>query len=97
MQTQRQQAPDREGLRTYAQLLAALVKHAPGGFPNQSLLSDVWTTFNQAYNIRSASFPSAKSRRAWANECADAVRLATKRLVDLRGQAQASFRPPCAN
>ena len=80
----RSQAPDRAGLESYAELMLVVLKHAPRGFPNHMLLRDVWLELDKQYNIRDSRIPATTRQLDWANNCAEAVRTASRHVVDLR-------------
>ena len=65
----------------------------PHGYPNHGLLRDVLAGLDVSYNIRSPQVPTFKSRSDWANDAADATRLATKHVVDLM-ESGTTYLPP---
>jgi len=93
LKTKRSQAPDRVGLERYGLLLQTILPFCPRGFPNHGLLRDVLISLDTAHNIRSPQVLPQKSRMEWANDVADAIRLATKHVVDLK-RSGTTFLPP---
>ena len=80
--TRRSQAPDRRGLEVYSPLLQVILSFSPSGFPNHTILRDVWLELEDQYGVRDKSCTLRLAD--WANLSADAVRRATKHVVDLR-------------
>ena len=93
LKTKRSQAPDREGLQRSAPLLEVTLAFCPHGYPKHGLLRDVLAGLDVSYNIRSPQVPTFKSRSDWANDAADAIRLATKHVVDLK-KSGTTYLPP---
>ena len=87
----RSQAPDRRGLQYYSDLLLVLVKHAPKCLPPHKSIQVTWVELQARYGIKNSSL-STQSVATWADQAADAVRVALKHVLDL-ARSKTSFMP----
>ena len=87
----RSQAADRAGLITYIWLLTIIVDHAPKCLPPHVALRDVYLELQRDHGIKDPHL-ARQSDLSWADQCADAIKIAMKHLQDV-AKSRSAFLP----
>ena len=85
--SRRSQGPDREGLEYYFEVLQAVLKFAPKGFPSLALLKLVWTQLNEKHNVMAEEVKAKYKQKGidlWASDACDKLRVMCSHVVDLK-------------
>ena len=85
--SRRSQGPDREGLEYYFEVLQAVLKFAPKGFPSLALLKLVWTQLNEKHNVMAEEVKAKYKQKgidSWASDACDKLRVMCSHVVDLK-------------